>query len=191
MKENQLKAPFTYFGGKSIVSSFVWQLLGNDIKRYFEPFAGSLAVLLARKREKGLVYHDIVNDLDCLIINVWKALKYAPEKLAYLCVDPVSHVLLWQRACFIVEHKDYLLKRMLEDDNYYDVKLAAYWLYIKATEIGVIDLDKVDTKKIFSGIDNGLSAGRPQLMNSVGIHSFCVRDKKSDMDKIDRLKNLV
>lgn len=45
-----MKAPFTYFGGKSKVAEFVWQFLGDDIKRYFEPFAGSLAVLIARDR---------------------------------------------------------------------------------------------------------------------------------------------
>ena len=43
-----MKAPFTYFGGKSKIANIVWQALGQP-KSYIEPFAGSIAVLLARK----------------------------------------------------------------------------------------------------------------------------------------------
>ena len=39
-KRLKIKAPFFYFGGKSMIAELVWKLLGKDIKRYFEPFAG-------------------------------------------------------------------------------------------------------------------------------------------------------
>ena len=41
-----LKAPFPWFGGKSKVAGLVWERFG-DVANYVEPFAGSLAVLLA------------------------------------------------------------------------------------------------------------------------------------------------
>ena len=58
-KQHKIKAPFCYFGGKSAVADLVWELIGNDVKRYFEPFAGSLAVLLARKRKPNKLYNEI------------------------------------------------------------------------------------------------------------------------------------
>lgn len=43
----ELKAPFPWFGGKSRAADLVWSRFG-DVQNYVEPFAGSLAVLLAR-----------------------------------------------------------------------------------------------------------------------------------------------
>ena len=40
-------APFQYPGGKHRSASTVWSAIG-DVRRYVEPFAGSLGVLLAR-----------------------------------------------------------------------------------------------------------------------------------------------
>ena len=42
-----LRAPFPWFGGKSRAADVVWRAFGN-VPNYVEPFAGSLAVLLAR-----------------------------------------------------------------------------------------------------------------------------------------------
>ena len=44
---SKLKAPFPYFGGKSLAAGLVWSRLG-EVKNYVEPFAGSLAVLLGQ-----------------------------------------------------------------------------------------------------------------------------------------------
>ena len=49
-KPHKVKAPFCYFGGKSSVADLIWELIGNDVKRYFEPFAGSLTIVgMSRK----------------------------------------------------------------------------------------------------------------------------------------------
>lgn len=175
MRESQpkLKAPFSYFGGKGKVADLVWSLLGNDISRYFEPFAGSLAVLLARKREANVLYNEIVNDLDCLLINVWRALKNASHEVALLCCDPSSQVLLWQRICYIVKNKDSLLEKMIKDDEYYDIKLAAYWIYCKCSEIAGIEIDKIDVEEVYNSLNNGITKGRIQLLRGGGIHSKC------------------
>lgn len=44
-----VRAPFPWFGGKSRAADLVWARFGN-VPNYVEPFAGSLAVLLARPR---------------------------------------------------------------------------------------------------------------------------------------------
>jgi len=59
-----MKAPFPYFGGKSRISSQVWERFG-DVARYIEPFAGSLAVLL--DRPSPFNGREIVNDSDGLL----------------------------------------------------------------------------------------------------------------------------
>ena len=64
-----LKAPFPYFGGKSKVAPLVWSRFG-DVRNYVEPFAGSLACLLARP--SPFVGTETVNDADGLISNFWR-----------------------------------------------------------------------------------------------------------------------
>lgn len=54
-----LKAPFPWFGGKSLAASLIWERLG-DVPNYVEPFFGSGAVLLARPHEPGI---ETINDL--------------------------------------------------------------------------------------------------------------------------------
>ena len=70
-----MKAPFPWFGGKSRVASVVWQAIGN-VDNYVEPFAGSLAVLLARReshvRADGLWPTETVNDKDAYLANFWR-----------------------------------------------------------------------------------------------------------------------
>ena len=75
---SDLKAPFPYFGGKSKVADIVWRAFGN-VPNYCEPFAGSLAVLLARPHAAKI---ETVNDLDCHIANFWRAVKSDPNAVA-------------------------------------------------------------------------------------------------------------
>jgi DNA adenine methylase len=49
------------------------------VPNYVEPFAGSLAVLLARPHAPKI---ETVNDKDGLISNFWRAVKYAPDEVA-------------------------------------------------------------------------------------------------------------
>ena len=70
-----LSAPFVYFGGKSRVAPEILQRLG-DVASYVVPFAGSLAVLLARPHKPQT---ETVNDIDGHISNFWRAIKHAPS----------------------------------------------------------------------------------------------------------------
>lgn len=64
-----LRAPFPWYGGKFLAAPLVWRAFGN-VPNYVEPFAGSLAVLLARPHP-GKV--ETANDKDGLIANFWRA----------------------------------------------------------------------------------------------------------------------
>ena len=75
-----LRAPFPYFGGKSMIADLIWRRLGC-VKRYIEPFFGSGAVLLKRPdwRENP---DEIICDKDGHIANVWRSIKFAPDVVA-------------------------------------------------------------------------------------------------------------
>jgi len=83
-----LRAPFPWFGGKSRVAHLVWQRFGN-VPNYVEPFAGSLAVLLARPHPPKT---ETVNDLDCYLANFWRAVQSEPAEVALYAGHPVSEV---------------------------------------------------------------------------------------------------
>lgn len=58
------RAPFRWFGGKSLAAPLIWRAFGN-VPNDVEPFAGSLATLLAPPGGPGKV--ETVNDKDGLI----------------------------------------------------------------------------------------------------------------------------
>lgn len=71
-----VKAPFSYYGGKTTLAPRIAELLPEHA-HYVEPFAGSLAVLLAKKPSKA----ETVNDLDGDLMTFWRVLRDAPEAL--------------------------------------------------------------------------------------------------------------
>jgi site-specific DNA-adenine methylase len=74
----ELRAPFPWYGGKSLAAPLIWRAFGN-VPNYVEPFAGSLAVLLARPSTPKV---ETVNDKDGLIANFWRATQAAPAEVA-------------------------------------------------------------------------------------------------------------
>ena len=80
------QAPFPWFGGKRRVAGDVWRRFGNP-PNYVEPFAGSLAVLLARPSIGKI---ETVNDLDGFIANFWRSVAADPEETAHWADWPVN-----------------------------------------------------------------------------------------------------
>ena len=75
-----LKPPFTYFGGKTAIADRITALLPRH-EHYVEPFAGSLAVLLAKPLSKM----ETVSDLDGDLMNFWRVLRDRPGELERAC----------------------------------------------------------------------------------------------------------
>lgn len=75
-----MKPPFAYFGGKTTIAERVADLLPAH-RHYVEPFAGSLAVLLA----KPPALMETANDLDGDIVHFWRMLRERPADLARAC----------------------------------------------------------------------------------------------------------
>lgn len=77
MDRQALKPPFAYYGGKTTLAPIIAGLLPPH-DHYVEPFAGSLAVLLA----KDPVGRETANDLDGDLVTFWRVLRDRPGDLA-------------------------------------------------------------------------------------------------------------
>lgn len=75
-----MKPPVTYFGGKTAIADRIAAML-PDHEHYVEPFGGSLAVLLAKRRSPM----ETVNDLDGNLMNFWQVLRECPGDLERVC----------------------------------------------------------------------------------------------------------
>jgi len=119
-----LRAPFPWFGGKSRAAQLIWTALG-DVPNYVEPFAGSLAVLLSRPTEAR---RETVNDKDAYLANVWRAIHAAPDAVAEWCSDPVNEADLHARHVWLIAQAGFR-ERMLTEPEFYDAKIAGWWLW--------------------------------------------------------------
>ena len=126
-----LKAPFPWFGGKSRVALEVWDRFGN-VPNYVEPFFGSGAVLLARPFSPQV---ETINDLDCFVANFWRALKEDPEAVADYADSPVNEADLSSRHLWLVNNLGFQ-ERMKTDPEYYDVRVAGWWVWGQSQWIG-------------------------------------------------------
>lgn len=133
MNSSVIKSPYPYFGGKSRVARTIWSGLGN-VTHYIEPFAGSLAVLLANPNIPKI---ETINDKDCLIINFWRAVSADPEGVAKFADYPVTEADLHARHKWLVSQvtEDFYLK-MNSDPDFYDLKIAGWWVWGMGASIG-------------------------------------------------------
>lgn len=121
-----LKAPFPYFGGKSAIASTVWRYFG-DVRNFVEPFAGSLAVLLARPQP--FTGTETVNDADGMIANFWRALAADPDAVAAHADWPVNELDLHARHLWLTNEGRQRVARLREDPDYFDAKIAGWWVW--------------------------------------------------------------
>jgi DNA adenine methylase len=128
----ELRAPFPWYGGKSLAAPLIWRAFGN-VPNYVEPFAGSLAVLLARPSTPKV---ETVNDKDGLISNFWRAVQHAPDEVARWADWPVNEADLHARHRWLVEHGLPLTEKLVADPDFYDAKIAGWWVWGICTWIG-------------------------------------------------------
>ena len=122
-----LKAPFIWFGGKRRVAPLVWSALG-DVDNYVEPFAGSLAALLARPSwHRGRA--ETVNDADLHLTNFWRALAADPDGVAFHADWPVNEADLFSRHLWLVNEGKARIAGLEADPDFYDVKVAGWWVW--------------------------------------------------------------
>jgi site-specific DNA-adenine methylase len=159
-----MKAPFPYFGGKSTVAPVVWKALGQP-KHYIEPFFGSGAVLLNRPDYNPQKHMETICDKDGFVANAWRGMQFAPDELARYCDCPVNHADLNARRKYLNDHADLLLK-LCDDPEYYDAKMAGYWIYGMSCWIG-------------SGLIR--PNAMPDVTNAKGVHKGGIIGKRPNL----------
>ena len=127
-----LRAPFPWFGGKSRAADLVWRALG-DVANYVEPFAGSLAVLLARPHAPRV---ETVNDLDCYLANFWRAVSHDPDAVARFADWPVNEADLHARHKWLLGRRESLAGMLDADPDAFDAKVAGWWVWGLSCWIG-------------------------------------------------------
>jgi DNA adenine methylase len=127
-----LAAPFPWFGGKSGAAETVWQAFGV-VDNYVEPFAGSAAMLLAAPEGKRVA---TINDADGFVANFWRAISFAPDEVAHYADWPVNEVDLFARHSWLVRQAQGLLDSLHRDPDYFDAKIAGYWVWGACNWIG-------------------------------------------------------
>ena len=127
-----LKAPFPYFGGKSKAAPAVWAAFGDGVKNYVEPFAGSAAMLLAAPEGRRT---ETINDFDGFVANFWRAVAQDPDAVAHAADWPVSEIDLEARHAWLVQRAG-RLRWQLEDPDFYDAKIAGWWVWGACNWIG-------------------------------------------------------
>jgi len=130
-----LRAPFPYFGGKSRIAPAVWQRFGT-VQNYVEPFFGSGAVLLARPDWPERQSVETVNDADGFLCNFWRALQSDPEAVTAYADWPVNECDLHARHLWLKPQREELTARLEADPDYYDAKIAGWWVWGMAQWIG-------------------------------------------------------
>lgn len=171
-----LSAPFPYFGGKRRAAEAIWAALG-DVGGYVEPFAGSAAVLLARPPVLGRRV-ETINDADGWLVNMWRAVRLAPDLVAEHASGPVTEIDYHARLAWLQERRTAELVSWLEGDpEVFDAKAAGWWLYVAACGIGdpwgpgpwrVVGERLTDTRKLPHLGDAGRGVNRelPHLGNA-------------------------
>lgn len=119
-----LKAPFPWFGGKRRVADVVWRAFG-DVPNYVEPFFGSGAVLLGRPHDGKI---ETINDIDRYVANFWRSVQADPIEVARWADHPVNEADMHARHKWLVNQAEFR-ERMHADPDFFDVKVAGWWVW--------------------------------------------------------------
>lgn len=114
------------------MASRVWDRLG-DVPNYVEPFFGSGACILGRPNI-GKV--ETVNDLDGFLANFWRAIAHDPDAVAHWADWPVNECDLHARHSWLVSQRETLTARLMGDADFFDAKIAGYWVWGICSWIG-------------------------------------------------------
>ena len=172
----RLRAPFPWFGGKAPVADVVWERLG-DVDIYFEPFLGSGAVLLARpEAHRWWERDEIVNDKDGFVCNFYRALQHDPEAVARYADWPLFESDLHARHAWLVEQREFLTAKLEGDPDYYDARIAGWWVWGVSSFIGEFATGRGPWRRrdgmLVRSTDDGPGIYRkhPQIVITPGVH---------------------
>ncbi len=126
LNPHAISAPFPWFGGKSQAAAEIWRRLGNVVN-YVEPFFGSGAVLL--NRPQGWSGIETANDADGFIANFFRAVRADPQVVARYADRQVNENDQHAIHSWLIQHRHDLVSRLEGDPEYFDAKIAGWWVW--------------------------------------------------------------
>lgn len=177
----ELRSPYPWFGGKRRVADVIWRAIGPDVPNFIDPFFGSNSILLARPNGPGKI--ETISDADRMVANFWRAIASAPFDVAAWCDGPVNEADLHSRHKWLVNQVEFR-ERMHADPDYFDAKIAGWWVWGLCQWIGggwCVEPQNGKHPKL-DGIGKGIhsneghrkrheESGRPDLTNDHGVHA--------------------
>lgn len=188
-----LAAPFPYFGGKSRVAAEVWARFGNP-DNYVEPFGGSLAVLLARPLEhEWWLKKETVGDFSGMVVNFYRAVAAAPDKVAAYASWPVTEADLTARHLYLVRYQDDLAVKLAADPLFYDAEAAGWWIWGISAWVGGDWMTGKGPWKPGDPNGPGVYRKMPMIAGShggKGIHKPIKNDPRLTTDEVPPLEDI-
>jgi len=87
---NSINSPFRYASGKFYARKLILKYLPPH-NSYIEPFAGGASIFFAKEK----VSYNLLNDLDCELINVYRIIKEHPNDLIrFLTKDSINYQII-------------------------------------------------------------------------------------------------
>jgi site-specific DNA-adenine methylase len=116
---------FPYYGGKTHAAPLIWEAMGH-VPNYIEAFAGALGTLFQRPHPPGI---ETVNDIDAFICNVFRAIQHDPDGVTHWADFPVNEAQQHAVHSWLVQQRETFTAKIMGDPEFYDAKVAGYWLY--------------------------------------------------------------
>ena len=121
-----MQAPFPHPASKYDIAKAVWSRFG-DPDSYFEPCAGSAAILFARP---NIVGREVINDINGFYTNFYRAAQRDPAAVVAHADWPANEWDFKARYDWLVtQGKDRLAPLLLGDPDWFDVRIAGWWFW--------------------------------------------------------------
>ena len=104
-----------------------------------------------------------MNDLDCNLANFWRALQHDPTGVAYFADSPVNECDLHARHRWLVGELPELREKATADPEYYDAKIAGWWVWGQCLWIGSGWCQHPEDKNIVGARKGGVGVHRRSL----------------------------
>jgi DNA adenine methylase len=125
-----------YFGSKQRVAPEVWRRFG-EVPNFIDPFMGSASILLLRPDwTPDKKWTETINDIDGFLVNFYRAVKNNPIEVAWWANNPPFESDVHARNVWLAEHRSEFSKQLEGDADFYDPKVAGWWVWGIASFIG-------------------------------------------------------
>jgi len=179
---DKYKPPYPYFGGKYTIKDLAWPYFGNDLNNFVDPFFGGGSSLWFNPAynwsvgnwEPGGEIIETINDALGFVSNFWRSVKHNPQEVAKHLDRPVNENDLHAIHLYLVNNIDELSARLEADIDYFDARIAGYWVWGMCAWIGAHfasgngPWSNVDGLFVKSG--QGINRQRPHLGDVRGIN---------------------